>query len=116
MHRRENLILYDYYPFKGKAYAEDLFHSLLLKKKGVKLLRCGSAICEVNFSSSSAVGIVNFFIGYLAYARTMTRFVTDTDGSFFRLCIFLVLNPVLLVARKRRLFKTQKQIASPKDV
>lgn len=106
LHRRENLILRDYYPFKGKAYAEDLFHSLLLKKKGVSLLRCGSAICDVDFSSNAAKDPVNFLKGYLAYARTMTRFVKEIDGSLLRLYLFLILNLVRLVTQKKYLLKS----------
>ena len=30
VHCRENLVLENYYPFKGKAYGEDLIHSLIL--------------------------------------------------------------------------------------
>ena len=35
---RENLIFEDYYPFQGKAYFEDVIHSILWKKKGIKLI------------------------------------------------------------------------------
>ena len=34
---RRHLIDKNYFPYKGKAYCEDLIHSLLLKRKGVKL-------------------------------------------------------------------------------
>ncbi len=37
MHLNKNLHKYDYYPFKGKAYCEDLIHSLILKKKNINL-------------------------------------------------------------------------------
>jgi len=37
LHRKENLILYDYFPNKGKAYCEDLIHSFLLRESGVTL-------------------------------------------------------------------------------
>ena len=33
MHFKKNLVLKNYFPFKGKAYSEDLFHSIELKKK-----------------------------------------------------------------------------------
>lgn len=100
LHRRKNLILNDYYPFMGKAYAEDLFHSILLKKKGVRLMRCGSAICDVDFFSTKAKDPVKFFKVYFAYARTMIRFVRDIDGSLLRLYLFLFLNFVRLVSGK----------------
>ena len=50
MHKRENLILNNYFKFSGKAYCEDLFHSILLKKKKVKLyfLPSASVFLELN--------------------------------------------------------------------
>ncbi len=106
LHRRENLILFDFYPFRGKAYAEDLFHSLLLKKKGVRLLRIGAAICDYNFSSNEVVDPVIFFKEYLAYARTMKRWLKEIDGSLLRLYLFLILNLVRLVTRKMYFLKS----------
>ena len=38
LHKKKNLILDDYYPFSGKAFSEDLIHSYLLKKEGLKKL------------------------------------------------------------------------------
>ena len=37
LHRKDNLITSDYYPLKGKAYTEDLIHSILLRKNGISL-------------------------------------------------------------------------------
>ena len=38
LHRRINLILDQYFLFEGRASYEDLFHSVLLRKKGVKIM------------------------------------------------------------------------------
>jgi len=38
LHRRENLIFSDYYPFPGKAFYEDVIHSIHLRNKGIRLL------------------------------------------------------------------------------
>ncbi|MDD9842142.1 MAG: glycosyltransferase family A protein, partial [Alphaproteobacteria bacterium] len=43
LHRRDNLILHDFYPFEGKAYAEDLFHSKMLTDNHIKLCFVGGA-------------------------------------------------------------------------
>ena len=50
MHHRKNLILNSYFSFKGKAYCEDLFHSIELKKRGLKLslLPSAKAYLELN--------------------------------------------------------------------
>ena len=45
LHNKSNLHTYDYYPFKGKAYCEDLIHSSILKKNNIKLYVCKDAIC-----------------------------------------------------------------------
>lgn len=37
MHYKNNLELIDYYPFAGKAYGEDVIHSIMLRKKGISL-------------------------------------------------------------------------------
>ncbi len=37
LHRKENLILDNYFPFKSKAFMEDLFHSHYLKSIGITL-------------------------------------------------------------------------------
>ena len=47
LHRSQNLITKDYYPFSGKAYSEDLMHSILLRDNGVKLYVCNNAIAYI---------------------------------------------------------------------
>lgn len=38
LHRKGNLIIDPYFPFEGRAAYEDLFHSVLLRKNGIRLL------------------------------------------------------------------------------
>lgn len=49
MHRRENLIKKNFYPFEGKAYCEDLIHCNLLKKKNIKLFILKKCFCITSF-------------------------------------------------------------------
>jgi glycosyltransferase involved in cell wall biosynthesis len=42
LHQSQNLITQDYFPFEGKAYSEDLIHSLILRENGVKLYVCNN--------------------------------------------------------------------------
>ena len=51
MHRKENLITHNFYPYQGKAYSEDIIHSIIMRKKRIKLIRSGRATCKVNLSS-----------------------------------------------------------------
>jgi len=48
LHRAADLIVEDYFPFSGKAYAEDLIHSFLLKEQGVELFVCEAAIAYID--------------------------------------------------------------------
>ena len=47
IHNKNNLILENYFPFKGKAYSEDLIHSHLMKEIGLKLYICKRSICYI---------------------------------------------------------------------
>lgn len=100
LHRREELELSDFYPFPGKAFAEDLFHSTLLTRKGVRLARCGAAKCRVDATSSQATTVVRTAKDYMEYSRRMAYLARQTDRSVSRLYLFLALNVVRLVARK----------------
>jgi hypothetical protein len=55
-HHTKNLILDKFYPFDGKAYYEDVYHSILLRKKTIKLFICKNANCFIddyeNFSTN----------------------------------------------------------------
>jgi glycosyltransferase involved in cell wall biosynthesis len=46
MHKKENLVLENYYPFSGKAHGEDVIHSWCLRQKGCTLLIDTLAKCK----------------------------------------------------------------------
>jgi len=48
LHRKEGLILNDYFPYKGKAYSEDLIHSYLLRLSKKLLYVAIDAKCMTN--------------------------------------------------------------------
>jgi hypothetical protein len=100
LHRRVNLVLSDYYPFRGKAFAEDLFHSVELTRKGIRLVRCGTASCYVDFTSSGVRGPLNFARLYFRYARALARLVKEIRGSTLCLYAFLFLNIIRIASRK----------------
>lgn len=110
LHRRENLILCDFYPFAGKAHAEDLFHSHLLRKNGIQLVRCGYAKCDVDFSSSSFNGVYNFVKSYIEYSKRVTHLLYENKVSVIRFYSFIVVNMFRLVGRRitRSLIKSRK--------
>jgi len=100
LHRKPNLILFDFYPFKGKAFVEDLFHSVLLRRKNIRLMRCGAAACDVDFSSSSVLDLAAFIRLYFAYTIALKRLVKEIGGSLPCLYLYLALNVLGLVTRK----------------
>lgn len=100
LHRKADLILFNYYPFKGKAFAEDLFHSLLLRKNGVQLVRCGSAACDVDFSGAEKFSALGALKWYLNYTIALRAFMRENGGSPYFLYAYLVFNLVGHTASK----------------
>jgi len=83
LHRMDNLVTENYFPFSGKAYSEDLIHSLLLKKNEVKLYICNNAIgfIEPIFYPDSLIEL------YKQYKATK-YVVKIRDRGFARLHLF----------------------------
>ena len=48
LHQKRNLIFKNYFKFSGPAYCEDVFHSLLLRKKKIRLYLHKNAVCIHN--------------------------------------------------------------------
>tara|TARA_B100001059_G_scaffold232917_1_gene271725 strand:- start:107 stop:964 length:858 start_codon:yes stop_codon:yes gene_type:complete len=91
MHRKENLILTNYFPCNGKAYAEDLFHSKLLRDNNVILVRSGEAKCYVDFTSSKGGGWLNTIRNIPKSLKPMKIFVNSINGSVIRLYLITFL-------------------------
>jgi glycosyltransferase involved in cell wall biosynthesis len=91
LHSKENLVLEDYYPFKGKAYGEDVIHSIMLRRKNIKLFICKTAailhegVVEETFSSFKAM--MTFLRKTTKYRHKIVKLV---DGSYPRLWIWLL--------------------------
>jgi cellulose synthase/poly-beta-1,6-N-acetylglucosamine synthase-like glycosyltransferase len=49
MHYKKYLCLKNYFPFKGKAFYEDLIHSKILIQNNIKLFIIKKAICKTDF-------------------------------------------------------------------
>ena len=78
LHRRENLVTENFWPLPGKAYYEDLIHSLILSASGIRLVIETSAICTVELSSQASFTTLDFFQNlyrdYLGRKYFMQRF------------------------------------------
>jgi len=85
LHRKENLILSDYYPNKGKAYCEDLIHSFLLRKSGVSLFVDTKAKCATLLNSR-----LSFFKDLMADYRARRYFVKLANLSVVRMWLHYI--------------------------
>lgn len=54
LHRRENLVLENFYPFSGKAFCEDIIHSFLLRQRKTRLIVVPQARCGLELVSPSS--------------------------------------------------------------
>ena len=100
LHFKKHLITYDYYPYVGKAYAEDLLQSFLLKKNGIKLYHHPGATSSLDNSSSKSNGIKSLFKIFFSYSRIMFFFAKKTGSNRIRLFFFLIIHHVILIYRK----------------
>jgi len=94
LHRSQNLITQDFFPFSGKAYSEDIIHSILLRQNGVKLYVCNNAIAYVG-ATPYPDSLIEFYRQYQAtkYAVNLQR------KGFVRLNLFSFLRLIKIILR-----------------
>lgn len=85
LHRRENLVLKNFFPFPGKAYYEDLFHSFELRRTGVRLLLDPSARCWMVPVPSTTFAVRDFFRHLKNDYRAKTHYVRLAGRSLTRM-------------------------------
>lgn len=98
---KEDLITEDYYPFVGKAYAEDLIHSVLWSQQGVRLWVIPSA------SGMTSVASMPFSWSTMRQVMLPHVYVVKLmGGKVWRLKLWYivhVLKQIILIASKRSL-------------
>ena len=91
LHKKDNLILHNYYPFSGTAYCEDLIHSFLLRKNRVELFICTAARCKV-LPSSILDFKINQFISFVRPDFIARRFYLRLkSASLWRMYIYYII-------------------------
>ena len=90
MHHRKNLILENYFPFVGKAYSEDLFHSIELKKKNIELLYHPKAKAYLNVDNKK-ISFGDFKNFILDDFKIRQRLVNDNNLNIYRMYVVYVL-------------------------
>jgi hypothetical protein len=83
--QKENLVIDDYYPFNGKAFSEDVIHSLIWRKSGVSL--CVAPNIEV-FTNISKLPLTSDQIKADYDARRYV--VTMMGGSLVRCWLWFI--------------------------
>ena len=96
LHRRENLVLHNYFPFRGKAYYEDLLHSLELRKKGVRMFVDGRARCRTPCGGPHYIPTAREMFGLL---RAQYHFVRRASLSVPRFGLYGVVTVAKFLAR-----------------
>ena len=99
LHKKENLILKDFYPYRAKAYSEDLIHSFLLRQSGTSLFVVMKASCmtDLNQRLSIRKEIISDF-------KAKLYFVRMADLSISRMLIYYmiyVMKSVILNIRSK---------------
>jgi glycosyltransferase involved in cell wall biosynthesis len=91
LHKRSNLIIDDYYPYDGKAYGEDLLHSFMLTKNGVKLF-CEPLALAINndghYEFNTLTELKKFIYRTFLYKKFLTQ---ESGGSMFRFYLWFSL-------------------------
>ena len=108
MHRKKNLTLDNFYPFRGKAYSEDLYHSYYLKQKDVKLLICASAHCFLDCTHIISSMSISEFLQYLRRdIKSRTLLVEISEKSILRMYIYYFIHLLRYMVTRPRLILKQ---------
>ena len=102
LHYKNSLILNNFFPFTGKAYGEDLIHSVLLSNNGVSLCNVKSAICYIDkpvldstnynlrhdFRSRCYLNDLRgesiLYVYFWFFSRTITNFISMILSAFLK--------------------------------
>ena len=103
LHKKKYLITKNYFPYEGKAYNEDLIHSFLLRKKGIKLLiNLAAKIYINNENTMENISFRKYFVDLKNdfFAR---NFYLNLEGNIFKIRMYIY---YILIMLKFIFFKT----------
>ena len=106
----EDIISENYFPFKGKAYCEDLIHSFLLKKKGIKLFLSNQISFNTEIISYRSLNLRSFrqlIFNDFKIRNYYRKLIKNNFISFIVAYIYIIV--IYLTSRiKRIIFKYLK--------
>jgi hypothetical protein len=86
LHHKTNLVLDNYFPFVGKAYCEDLFHSYYLRLKGISLfIHFGANAYLYKSDLPVNIGFKSFFNNLYCDYRIRKAYVLLSKRNIIRL-------------------------------
>jgi len=109
LHIKKNLILENYYPYKGKAYGEDVIQSCILKnEKKIKLIYCPTIkvieiACSQNIHNFNLKSVLEFIKNnYLS----KKKIIKINNGSYSMFYIWFI----LFILKRMKIFIIRKLI------
>ncbi len=90
LHYKNNLIDYNYFPFKGKAYCEDLFHSKLIENKGVSMFVIKNTYALIDDPNLDNISYKSSLINICNDFKCRLVFIKKYKLSKFRFLLFYV--------------------------
>ncbi len=103
LHHKANLVLDDFYPFKGKAYCEDIIHSYYLTSRGITPFVASRALCNVEPPAcDSTYEVGEFLRTVVADYQARRHFVRLTGRHPFRLHMLVLSRCLGYVGRRLR--------------
>ncbi len=97
---KENLVTEDFFPFKGKAYCEDIIHSFLLKKKGVRLFITNNTICKTSIDLTTNLTLQQQLKSFKQESKVRFYYAELTGRSIFRLRMFMLFSFCKILYRR----------------
>lgn len=94
LHRKENLILDNFYPFQGKAFCEDIIHSHYLKERGISLFVASKAICWLENPRLGSQAWTAFLRDLVFDFKARRFYVRLTSRSQLRMWAYYLVNLV----------------------
>ena len=89
MHKKNNLILQNFFPYPGKAYSEDLIHSQLLKNNDIYLYICKEALCYLGIDPPiQDLNFKKFIIWIRDDMRSRKYFLRLSGKGLFRMYLY----------------------------
>lgn len=100
MHHRDNLVLDNYFPFNGKAFGEDVMHSLILKDRDTKLYIQPKSKCYLELDPMTAPIFSDFLINLKSEIKIRKHYMGLISGRTIRIDIYYIITVIRFLYKK----------------